>query len=116
MPHRVKTRVTRGKPLLLSFDVGWQRQTQFTYEWIIPPKEPANIYNDFLNRHGEGIQHLGLLVDDLDAAIARYQKLGYSVWQSGAWGDVGKPHSGRYAYMDTDAIGGVVAELIRSYP
>jgi hypothetical protein len=105
----------RGQPLLLSFDVGWQRQTQFTYEWIIPPQQPPNIYADFLARHGEGIQHLGMPVDDLNAAIEQYKKLGYSVWQSGAWGDVGKPHSGQYAYMDTDAIGGVVVELIHSY-
>jgi catechol 2,3-dioxygenase-like lactoylglutathione lyase family enzyme len=105
----------RGKPLLLSFDVGWQRQTQFTYEWIIPPMEPPNIYADFLKLHGEGIQHLGMPVEDLTASIARYTKLGYPVWQSGAWGDVGKPHSGHYAYMDTDAKGGVVVELIHAY-
>ena len=78
--------------------------------------KPPNIYADFLARHGEGIQHLGMPVDDLNAAIARYQKLGYAVWQSGAWGDLGKPRSGRYAYMDTDAIGGVVVELIHAYP
>lgn len=107
----------RGKPLLLSFDVGWQRQTPITYEWIIPPMEPPNIYYaDFLKRHGEGIQHLGMPVKDLDTAIAHYQRLGYPIWQSGAWGDVGKPHSGRYAYMDTDATGGVVVELIHAYP
>jgi catechol 2,3-dioxygenase-like lactoylglutathione lyase family enzyme len=105
----------RGKPLLLTFDVGWQRHTQFTYEWIIPPTDPPNIYADFLKRHGEGIQHIGMPVADLNAAIARYQKLGYSVWQSGAWGDIGKPHSGQYAYMDTDAKGGVVVELIHAY-
>jgi hypothetical protein len=101
--------------LLLSFDVGWQRQTQFTYEWIIPPMEPPNIYADFLKRHGEGIQHLGMPVEDLAASIARYKGLGYPVWQSGAWGNVGKPHSGQYAYMDTDARGGVVVELIHAY-
>jgi hypothetical protein len=105
----------RGKPLLLTFDVGWQRHTQFTYEWIIPPTDPPNIYADFLKRHGEGIHHIGMPVEDLNRAIARYQKLGYSVWQSGAWGDIGKPHSGHYAYMDTDAKGGVIVELIHAY-
>lgn len=104
----------RGKPLLLAFDVAWQRHTEFTYEWIIPPAAPPNIYVDYLKRHGEGVQHLGLPVDDLEAAIARYAKLGYSVWQSGAWGDLGQKNSGRYAYMDTDASGGVCAELIHA--
>ncbi len=104
----------RGKPLWLDFDVCWQRHTQFTYEWIIPPTDPPNLYADYLKAHGEGVQHLGVPVDDLEKSIAEYQKLGYTVAQSGAWGETGKKGSGRYAYMDTDSIGGVVAELIRA--
>ena len=104
-----------GMPLLLPFDVGWHKYTQPTFEWIIPPQEPANCYADFLKAHGEGVHHLGLPVDDLDAAIARYSSLGYSVVQSGAWGDVGKKGSGRYGYMATDSIGGVTVELIHAY-
>ena len=75
-----------GKPLWLDFDVAWRRHTQFKYEWIIPPADPPNLYSDYLRAHGEGVQHLGLLVDDLDKSIAAYQKLGYSVGQSGALG------------------------------
>jgi len=101
-----------GQPLWLDFDVCWQRHTQFTYEWIIPPATPPNLYVDYLKTHGEGIQHLGVPVDDLDQSIADYQKLGYSVAQSGAWGETGKKGSGRYAYLDTDSIGGVIAEII----
>ena len=105
----------RGKPLLLSFDVGFQRLGQISYEWIVPPTSPPNIYADFLKQHGEGIQHLGMPVDDLGKAAAEYEKLGYSIWQAGAWGDVGKKNSGQYDYMDTDSIGGVSVELIHAY-
>jgi hypothetical protein len=104
-----------GMPLLLAFDVGWHRYTKPTFEWIIPPHQPANCYADFLKAHGEGVHHLGLPVDDLDGAIAKYKDLGYGVVQSGAWGDIGKPGSGRYGYMGTDSIGGVTAELIHAY-
>ena len=104
----------RGRPLWLAFEVGYQRYTQFSYEWIIPPAEPRTIYVDFLKLHGEGIQHLGLAVADLPKAIAEYQRLGYPIWQSGAWGDTGKSNSGQYAYMDTDKIGGVSVELIHA--
>jgi hypothetical protein len=106
----------RDAPLSLAFEVGYQRHTQFRYEWISPPPSPANIYADFLNRrHREGIQHIAMPVDDLPKAIAAYEKMGYHVRQSGAWGDVGKPGSGQYAYMDTDSAGGIVVELVRSY-
>src|SRR6266436_2841948 len=63
------------------------------------PPSPANIYADFLNKHHcEGIQHIGIPVEDLAKSVAAYEKLGYHVHQSGAWGDVGKPGSGQYAY------------------
>ncbi len=104
-----------GMPLLLPFEVGWHRYTHPTFEWIIPPQDPPNCYADFLHTHGEGIHHLGLPVENLDAAIAKYKTLGYGVVQSGAWGDVGKKGSGQYAYMATDSIGGVTVELIHAY-
>jgi catechol 2,3-dioxygenase-like lactoylglutathione lyase family enzyme len=105
----------RGQPLSLAFEVGFQRIGSISYEWIQPPSTPANIYEDFLKRHGEGIQHIGMPVDDLSKATAAYEKLGFPVWQAGAWGDIGKPDSGQYHYMDTDKIGGVSVELIHAY-
>ncbi|MGO8718392.1 MAG: VOC family protein [Acidobacteriaceae bacterium] len=106
----------RGKPLWFSFDVGFQRYNQqFTFEWIAAPATPPNIYADFLKLHGEGIQHIGMPVDDLSKAVAAYEKLGYHIWQTGAWGDVGKKDSGQYDYMDTDSIGGISVELIHAY-
>ncbi len=105
----------RGQPLSLSFEVGFQPMGAIGFEWIQPPTTPRNIYADFLERHGEGVQHIGMPVDDLSKATAVYEKLVFTVWQAGAWGDVGKPGSGQYHYMDTDKIGGVSAELIRAY-
>lgn len=102
-----------GKPLLLPFVVGWQNYSHPTFEWIIPPQDPPNCYDDFLRAHGEGVQHLGVPVDNLESALERYAKLGWTPVQSGAWGDVGKPGSGRYAYMDTDVLG-VSLELIHA--
>jgi catechol 2,3-dioxygenase-like lactoylglutathione lyase family enzyme len=105
----------RGQPLSLAFEVGFQRLGPISYEWIQPPSTPDNIYEDFLKRHGEGIQHIGMPVDDLSKATAAYEKLGFPVWQAGAWGDIGKSNSGQYHYMDTDKVGGVSVELIHAY-
>lgn len=104
----------QGKPLWFSFVVGWHSYSHPTFEWIIPPLDPTNCYADFLRVHGEGVQHLGVPVENLESAVERYTKLGYAPVQSGAWGDVGKPGSGQYAYMDTEALGGVNVELIHA--
>jgi catechol 2,3-dioxygenase-like lactoylglutathione lyase family enzyme len=106
----------RGKPLWFSFVVGWHSYAHPTFEWIIPPNNPPNCYADFLRVHGEGVQHLGVPVDNLESAVEHYKQLGYAAVQLGAWGDVGKPNSGRYAYMDTEALGGVSIELIHAIP
>jgi len=106
----------RGKPLWFYFDVGFQRYNpQFAVEWISAPATHPNIYADYLKLHGEGIQHIGMPVDDLSKTVAAYGKLGYNIWQAGAWGDVGKKDSGQYDYMDTDSIGGISVELIHAY-
>jgi hypothetical protein len=105
-----------GKPLWFSFKVGWHNYTHPTFEWIIPTADPPNCYSDFLKLHGEGVQHIGMPVDDLALAVGRYTLLDYAPVQLGAWGEVGKPNSGRYAYMDTEALGGMNVELIHAIP
>ncbi len=106
----------KGDPLSLAFEVGFQRHTQFRYEWICPPPSPPNIYADFLNKHHrEGLQHIGIEVADLTKRVEAFKKLGYQVHQFGAWGEVGKPGSGEYAYMDTDSAGGISVELVHRY-
>jgi hypothetical protein len=47
--------------------------------------------------------------------VRSWKTLGFEVSQSGAWGEKGKPGSGRFAYVDTDAIGGVTIELLWNY-
>lgn len=106
----------RGKPLWFYFDVGFQRiNPQFAIEWISAPATPPNIYAEYLKLHGEGIQHIGMPVDDLAKTVAAYEKRGYGIWQAGAWGDVGKKDSGQYNYMETDSIGGLSVELLHAY-
>jgi hypothetical protein len=96
----------RDEPLSLAFEVGYQRHTQFPYEWISPPPSPANVYADFLNRHHrEGIQHIGMPVADLARSVAAYEQLGYHVRQADA----------QHTYMDTDSVGGISVELVQSH-
>jgi hypothetical protein len=104
----------RGKPAEFEMDLGWHRHGKIVYEWALPLKGPST-YEDHIRAHGEGFHHFGVGVEDMDAAIAKWESLGYPVAQSGGWGQAGKPGSGRFAYVDTDAIGGVLVELLWNY-
>lgn len=104
----------RGQPGRFDQRLGWHRHGTITWEWIEPLAGPT-VYQDFLKEHGEGFHHFGFDVPDIDAAGAAFARLGAPVVQSGAWGDKGKPGSGRFAYAATDAFGGVTTEFLWSF-
>jgi methylmalonyl-CoA/ethylmalonyl-CoA epimerase len=75
---------------------------------LIQVTEGDSIHLEFLEKRGEGIEHLGFRVPDLDAEIKRFKESGIDVLQS-----VRRPDGGGYAYMDTENIGGIIFELIQ---
>lgn len=103
-----------GKPANFDMNLGWQRHGSVVYEWCIPLKGPT-VYADHIRMHGEGIQHFGFAVEDMDEAIDFFQKRGYKVSMSGGWGEKGKPGSGRFTYVDLSRIGGMTIELLWNY-
>jgi methylmalonyl-CoA/ethylmalonyl-CoA epimerase len=107
--------VYRDNPGHFDMELGWQRYVKPSFEWIQSLKGPS-VYEEHLKAHGQGIQHLGVSVDDIDKAIADWKQLGFPVVQSGGWGQEGKPGSGRFAYLDTAPIGGLIVELLWSFP
>ncbi len=103
-----------GKPANFDMKLGWQRHGTIVYEWIIPLKPPT-VYADHIRMHGEGIQHFGYSVEDIDKATNFFVQKGYKVSMSGGWGEKGKKGSGRFAYIDLNKIGGMTVELLWSY-
>jgi catechol 2,3-dioxygenase-like lactoylglutathione lyase family enzyme len=104
-----------GKSADFDMNLGWQRHGKIVYEWCIPTKPPT-VYADFIKNHGEGIQHFGMATADIDESIRQFQALGFTVSQSGGWGEKGKPGSGRFAYINLESIGGETIELLWSQP
>jgi hypothetical protein len=114
VPVEGRQKEYKGRPATFEMNLGWQRHGDVPFEWCIPLKGPT-VYQDHMEQHGEGFHHLGLRVDDLDSVIEKWEALGISVTQSGAWGEEERPGSGRYAYMDTDSLGGIAIELLWSF-
>jgi methylmalonyl-CoA/ethylmalonyl-CoA epimerase len=107
-------RAYRGQPGRFDQELGWQRQGKVVYEWIQPLAGPT-VYEDGLKAHGEGINHIAFDTGDMEKTIAQWGAAGYGIAQSGNWGETGKAGSGRFAYVDTNPVGGVLVELLWNY-
>jgi hypothetical protein len=103
-----------GEPADFDMKLGWYRYGNIVYEWCIPLKAPT-VYEDHIKKYGEGFQHLGFSVQDMDKAIQYFEDRGFKISMSGGWGEKGKPGSGRFAYVNTEGIGGETIELLWSY-
>jgi catechol 2,3-dioxygenase-like lactoylglutathione lyase family enzyme len=106
--------VYRGKPGTFDMRVGWQRHGKVVYEWIQPLRGPATYY-DHLEKHGEGLHHLAVSVSDMDQGIGQWFGFGFPMVMGGAWGEKGKPGSGRFAYHDLDRCCGIEIELLWNF-
>lgn len=75
---------------------------------LVQPVSGRSVQREFLEVHGEGINHLAFLVEDLDTEVAKMTERGFTVISSGR--TLG---GSAFAYFDTDGIGGIVFELIQ---
>ena len=74
---------------------------------LCQPGEGKSPYKDFLEKKGEGVYHLGFVVDRVDNSEAELKKLGLKVLSSGRRED-----GSGFSYMDTVQKAGVTL-LIR---
>jgi catechol 2,3-dioxygenase-like lactoylglutathione lyase family enzyme len=78
---------------------------------LVQPLAGPSIYEDWLTKRGEGLHHVGFVVEDeFDAAVERLVTAGYPAIQSG---DFGPQHDGRFSYHDTQDALGLIVELVR---
>ena len=64
-----------------------------------------------MEKHGYGVHHFGILVEDMAAAIKEGEAAGFEMTQDGS--GFGKGGDGHYAYLDTEDAIGVTLELIQ---
>src|SRR5262245_15252627 len=75
---------------------------------LIEPLSGASIHRDWLEERGEGVHHLGVIVESVATATARMEAAGYERIQSGA--GFGAGEDGAYAYFDARRDLGLVLE------
>ncbi len=84
---------------------------ELEFELISPIAGPS-IQREFLERHGEGAIHLCAYTDDLERDIAWMREHGQTEVIS--YGELSD--GGRFAYFDTQAVGGLILELYELGP
>ena len=69
-----------------------------------------SIHSEFLDAGREGLHHLGFFctAEEKERIMADAKKTGIKVIQGGK----SQYHSGSYAYLETDKVGGIIFELI----
>ena len=108
-PEFLKDMTYMGRPGSFSFRhaLAWKDGVQFE---LIEPLDGRSIFADHLERHGEGLHHLGIFVPDQPRAMAELEAEGFRCVQSargfGAEGD------GAFAYFETDHPLAAVIEVI----
>ncbi|BBB49416.1 VOC family protein [Pelolinea submarina] len=105
----VKEMSYHGQPSEHSFRVALSYFGDMRIE-LIQPLEGESIYEDFIAEHGYGLQHLGVLVEDMQAALEQARAAGLEMIQDGS--GFGLDGDGHYAYLDTQETLGVTIELI----
>lgn len=78
---------------------------------LIEPDEQPSVWRDYLDRHGEGAQHIAMVVPNTQRATDYLAGFGITVAQQGLYSD----RSGMYTYMDTDAQLGTTLELLENF-
>lgn len=103
-PGKVANYLYRGKPATHTclIAICWSGDTQLE---LIQPLTGYSIYDEHLERRGEGLHHIKLFHADCAAAVARYAARGYPVIQCG------RIDADEHYYLDTEKDFGYIVEL-----
>jgi len=73
---------------------------------LIQPVGGPSTWQDFLERHGEGIHHIAFNVENLDETLEKFKKMGVGVEQKGDF------EGGCYVYINSKSKLGAMIELL----
>ncbi len=100
----------RGQPCEADFTLMIAYWGHFQIEIIEQHNSAPSIYQDWREANGEGLHHICVQVNDLDAAIASCVEAGAELLQCGQAG------ASAYAYVDTKGGPGTILELFSPSP
>jgi len=109
-PDNVSDFTYRGRPAEYSIEIALTVDPSPQVE-LVQVHGEQSLYHEWIERHGYGVQHLGVRVDDARAVAAEMTAAGYEILQSGH--GYGADGDGMFVYFDTLADLGVITECIQ---
>jgi hypothetical protein len=76
---------------------------------LIEPMGGRSTWQEYLDKHGEGIHHIAFQVKGIDDVEKRFEIQGNPTVQRGGW------DGGAYSYIDASQNLGCILELLESY-
>ena len=103
--HTIHTKTVRGKPIADKIII---REAQLgpVVLQLVQHIEGESIYKEFVEIKGQGVQHLGFLVEDIDQAEQDALAQGLKELARGRRKD-----GTGYCYFDTESLAGVILEI-----
>ncbi|MCC8166936.1 MAG: VOC family protein, partial [Planctomycetes bacterium] len=105
----VPTQNRHGKPTRYASRIGLANIGDLRIE-LIQPLEGDTVYSEFIEKHGYGVQHLGVLTKSMKDSVAAAQQAGFSITMDGS--GFGLDGDGAYAYLDTEDLVNITFEFI----
>lgn len=98
----------RGAPTQARAKLAFFQMGSVSLELIEPVGEPST-WQEFLDEHGEGAHHIAFRIRGMDEVLAYLDGKDISAIQRGDY------TGGRYAYVDSAPVLGVMLELLENY-
>lgn len=99
----------RGKPALADAKIMGASIGGMQLE-LIQPLAPESPHREYLESKGEGIQHIMVVVDDIETELKRLTEKGCTILM-----DIRMPGGRHGAYVDLNA-GGIIVEMFQKNP
>lgn len=96
-----------GRPATGQAKIAFFRIGQLGLE-IMEPLGPDTSWREYLDKNGEGVQHIAFRVQDLEGTVKRVAGMGMPVSHQGRF----DADTGSYTYLDSKALLGVTLELL----
>lgn len=107
-PETARDMTYRGKPASYHIRIGQATIGGISLE-LIQPLDGDTVHREFLEKHGEGVQHLNFRLPDLDSAMEKMRAAEFELIQYS--NGTGASSDGAHAYFDTTEELGIVFEL-----